>query len=1300
VTHHVTTFYSFKGGVGRSLLLANVGWQLAERRKVLLWDLDLEAPGLHRIPALRPTEVETGFLDWLGGIAAPESLLDGGALTKRAARALRKLVQPVPKRPNLSILPAFGDNADFARLYSEGPWRRLLVEEPDLGLALFDALVAVLGEERDHLLLDSRTGITDIGGFLTALLPHATVLVGGYGHQNLYGLRHVHQALETAGREPLRARLDPGADLQLIPVVSPVPEADDIEISAERRRVWREVFGETRPLEVPFVRRLLWNEELLVETDPESPAAGAYRQLAQRLDALQAQLSAQAEEARETGSAYPDLESPPNLIREPGQRRGFTFEERTRRLLQLHGYEVESEQLLGGHKVDLVARRSGGLSEECWWVECKDHRKPVGKGVLETLAAWIGGDVGRSQRASGMVVARAFTPAARGFATDHPALRCWTIDDLEQRLFDPRPYLQALVAAFESSPLGRTYVEQRVLLEGRRDDDSEVDLLPHALSWAGGDGHRLWLLLGDYGTGKSAFFQRFAYELARRALDDPEAPFPIAIDLRLTANATSLEGLLFEHMREQARGELRATPAVLLHLLSAGRCVLLLDSFDEMGVAAVGRGVEEQFRELARLAGEEPLEPRRGNRLLITCRTHFFRDQQQVKDTAEGRPAGLRAAEDSALGRLARRFSATIDELCLFDDAQIRQFLENHLGARDAERAAELIQKTYDLPRLAPRPVLLEMITRSLPDLWQSGGKITPAGLYEVYTRQWLEDRSGRNLQTRPLLRHRLLALLASCLWRRDDRRIHHADLLAEVRALSRYFPGLDYDRVDLELRSAAFLVRSPDGLYRFSHKSFLEYFLASGLVAALAVGEGTSDADEEASHLSESTTADPEPARIETMAAALDLPPLSPEVGVFFWQLGLEEGRKAADGPCTEIRQRLEALAAILQAPYRSRASENALRLVAWYGHPEVGGAEPYEVAGAHLEGAHLTGASLAGVRLPGAHLHRVELDRADLAHAQLTGARLDHASLREVVLAGADLTGATLHGSDLTAADLEATVLHQASLEKAWLAGAFLDRADLRFASLAAVDLADTSFDRVDLRGADLSEARLKRSVWTSCTTKPTLTEPCDSGMLRAPGGSPPRHAPLVDPIVRVTYQKIYSGVARSVAYSPDGSQLACGSSDGTVRVWSLTGSESPRELGGAGGWIYSVAYSPDGSQLACGSDDGTVRVWSREGRLLVELSAEDDLPLITLPEGWCLHFPRSVPLDSKRFRLQLSPRWDGPYRDWHSWPLAGLGRWLERPDYVAAALASEEVPVVRLGELLQQPDPGGPTSEPSGS
>src|SRR5262245_48747170 len=45
----VLTFYSYKGGTGRSMAMANIAWILAcQGKRVLMIDWDLEAPGLHR----------------------------------------------------------------------------------------------------------------------------------------------------------------------------------------------------------------------------------------------------------------------------------------------------------------------------------------------------------------------------------------------------------------------------------------------------------------------------------------------------------------------------------------------------------------------------------------------------------------------------------------------------------------------------------------------------------------------------------------------------------------------------------------------------------------------------------------------------------------------------------------------------------------------------------------------------------------------------------------------------------------------------------------------------------------------------------------------------------------------------------------------------------------------------------------------------------------------------------------------------------------------------------------------------
>jgi WD40 repeat protein len=65
-------------------------------------------------------------------------------------------------------------------------------------------------------------------------------------------------------------------------------------------------------------------------------------------------------------------------------------------------------------------------------------------------------------------------------------------------------------------------------------------------------------------------------------------------------------------------------------------------------------------------------------------------------------------------------------------------------------------------------------------------------------------------------------------------------------------------------------------------------------------------------------------------------------------------------------------------------------------------------------------------------------------------------------------------------------------------------------------------------------------------------------------------------------------------SVAWSPDGRQLATSSQDDSIRVWSAAGGPSLDTLLGHRLFVYSLAWSPDGRQLAAASFDRTIGIW----------------------------------------------------------------------------------------------------------
>src|SRR5205823_11250779 len=70
-------------------------------------------------------------------------------------------------------------------------------------------------------------------------------------------------------------------------------------------------------------------------------------------------------------------------------------------------------------------------------------------------------------------------------------------------------------------------------------------------------------------------------------------------------------------------------------------------------------------------------------------------------------------------------------------------------------------------------------------------------------------------------------------------------------------------------------------------------------------------------------------------------------------------------------------------------------------------------------------------------------------------------------------------------------------------------------------------------------------------------------------------------------------HDDVVFSLAWRPDGKQLASASFDKTVRLWDVGTGKLERTLGGHSDFVYAVAFSPDGKRLASASKDRTVKL-----------------------------------------------------------------------------------------------------------
>mgnify|MGYP001041144710 CR=1 FL=1 len=223
------TFYSYKGGTGRTLAVANAAKYFALfGKRVFVVDLDLEAPGLHYKLRLGESgthpAIERGALDYV------YESLRGKGIPDAIAPYTVEVPAVAPHHGSVTLMPAGNvRTANYWRRLAELNWFDMFYKGDSPGIPFFlEFRERIRAEyEPDFLLIDSRTGISEIGGVATTLLPDQVVCLLLHNEENLEGAREVLRGIQQSPRLPKQA------PVKIVAVLTRIPERGNAKWESE-----------------------------------------------------------------------------------------------------------------------------------------------------------------------------------------------------------------------------------------------------------------------------------------------------------------------------------------------------------------------------------------------------------------------------------------------------------------------------------------------------------------------------------------------------------------------------------------------------------------------------------------------------------------------------------------------------------------------------------------------------------------------------------------------------------------------------------------------------------------------------------------------------------------------------------------------------------------------------------------------------------------------------------------------------------------------------------------------------------
>jgi len=531
------------------------------------------------------------------------------------------------------------------------------------------------------------------------------------------------------------------------------------------------------------------------------------------------------------------------------------------KLFELNNYSVEYSKKIHGAEVDIVATSKGDPFAPVIYVEAtvqyvdntkygKDstkfllvQRKDLRGVCLSVSTKGFTPDVVERAAESG-VLTKSYLQLFEGFEKFGPYC--------EMVLGDSS--IRSLLETYEE-PFFKDSLGEAIATEWLRDwKNATPDVSP-------------WLVvLGEYGTGKTALTQKLQSDWISDYRLDPTSPIPFRVELRNFTRQFDARSLIHHFLDTNNLGHLSID--FVFHLIRNRRVLLLLDGYDEMAQFLNARERRTCLAALADLASE-------GAKGILTSRPNYFTETEELNvfealyTSLEknkyyiGKMDQLFIAEEKSVDQLLENYLLNKNERYLRDlspdqtTALVRRKLAGDPDGQEIVTA--LLNKVFReeaggaKQALSGKPVIISYLLELVDDLRTPGNEIATAHITEWQIYKLIVDRLMlRDLQRAPSLspddRRGVLQKLALALSKKEMpmageevfAEIIRENFKAELRRLSPDERRARQDELFQDLRSSATLTRmetSGRAGWVFSHNSLREYLVAELCVGSLIKG-------------------------------------------------------------------------------------------------------------------------------------------------------------------------------------------------------------------------------------------------------------------------------------------------------------------------------------------------------------------------------------------------------------------------------------------------------------------------------